>query len=534
MAPWTIKARNNSALGDPQDVTDAVIAEQVTPASGHMLLGWDGGQLRKFDVGNLPTGGGGESNDGANVGTGTGLIYRDKTGITLNFKSLRSSDASVTITDEVNTIDLVAAAGSDTNRLTSSKVLFVDNDPGAVNTPEYTTITAAIAAATDGDLVVVMPGIYQEQITIPDGVTVVSYQISQNYAITSNAADNICAIEAPPGSNFTNESLVTMQGTRACLRGFYVLMSTTTTYAGTINSLTGQCSAIGGIGHVIDSYVLANCDTAANVCAVQATGNAIFAHNSQFEAGNPGAGSAHLFCALDASTAFWVIDSLLICGPQLTAAMRADTTVFPCIVYGSKVRNVGATNFADIGAASTVQTQNTHLGGLVVTGAGTFTDLDQVTAGAITAGTDTTPAKWSAADVVSAIAQHESGGGSGDVVGPASAVDNSIAAFDGTTGKLIKDGGVDVTSVGAHLGNAAIHVDWSLASQGTIHPTNYAAAPVDSVFGRTGAVVATATDYDGFNVKESTENTTAGALQAAVVSALPGTPDANTIYFVTG
>ena len=30
------------------------------------------------------------------------------------------------------------------------------------------------------------------------------------------------------------------------------------------------------------------------------------------------------------------------------------------------------------------------------------------------------------------------GGGSGDVVGPASATDNAIARFDGTTGKLLK------------------------------------------------------------------------------------------------
>jgi hypothetical protein len=37
-------------------------------------------------------------------------------------------------------------------------------------------------------------------------------------------------------------------------------------------------------------------------------------------------------------------------------------------------------------------------------------------------------------------------GGSGDVVGPASAVDNRIAVFDGTTGKLIKDGGVTIAT----------------------------------------------------------------------------------------
>lgn len=39
------------------------------------------------------------------------------------------------------------------------------------------------------------------------------------------------------------------------------------------------------------------------------------------------------------------------------------------------------------------------------------------------------------------------GGGSGDVVGPASAVNNRLAAFNGTTGKLIKDGGKTVAEV---------------------------------------------------------------------------------------
>lgn len=39
------------------------------------------------------------------------------------------------------------------------------------------------------------------------------------------------------------------------------------------------------------------------------------------------------------------------------------------------------------------------------------------------------------------------GGGSGDVVGPASAVDGDLALFDGITGKLIKSGGALATSV---------------------------------------------------------------------------------------
>jgi len=41
------------------------------------------------------------------------------------------------------------------------------------------------------------------------------------------------------------------------------------------------------------------------------------------------------------------------------------------------------------------------------------------------------------------------GGGSGDVVGPASATDNAIARYDGTTGKLIQDSSVTILDSGA-------------------------------------------------------------------------------------
>lgn len=41
------------------------------------------------------------------------------------------------------------------------------------------------------------------------------------------------------------------------------------------------------------------------------------------------------------------------------------------------------------------------------------------------------------------------GGGSGDVVGPASATDNALVRFDGTTGKLIQNSPVLVTDSGA-------------------------------------------------------------------------------------
>lgn len=47
--------------------------------------------------------------------------------------------------------------------------------------------------------------------------------------------------------------------------------------------------------------------------------------------------------------------------------------------------------------------------------------------------------------------------GAGNVVGPASATDSRIAAFDGTTGKLLKDGGKTISEVETAAANAALN-----------------------------------------------------------------------------
>lgn len=55
-------------------------------------------------------GGGGEVNDGQNVGTGPGEVYRDKTGTTLNFRTLESQDGSLDISTAGNTVNLEVAS----------------------------------------------------------------------------------------------------------------------------------------------------------------------------------------------------------------------------------------------------------------------------------------------------------------------------------------------------------------------------------------------------------------------------------------
>lgn len=55
-----------------------------------------------------------------------------------------------------------------------------------------------------------------------------------------------------------------------------------------------------------------------------------------------------------------------------------------------------------------------------------------------------------------------SGGGSGDVTGPASSTADSIVLFDGTTGKVIKDSGVSLSSLEAYSQVFNATTDWTL------------------------------------------------------------------------
>lgn len=58
MSAWSIKARNSSSTGTPQDVTSGNLTA-AAPVSGDFLLGFlSSGELRRFDVGDLPGGSG--------------------------------------------------------------------------------------------------------------------------------------------------------------------------------------------------------------------------------------------------------------------------------------------------------------------------------------------------------------------------------------------------------------------------------------------------------------------------------------------
>ena len=87
--------------GAPLQGSDLFVIERVGGANFKMTAD---------EVSTFIGGGGGEVNLGANVGSGTGLVFRDKTGVTLNFKSLIQG-ANITLTNNANDIEIEASGG---------------------------------------------------------------------------------------------------------------------------------------------------------------------------------------------------------------------------------------------------------------------------------------------------------------------------------------------------------------------------------------------------------------------------------------
>ncbi len=81
------------------DIHDHVIIEQALKTLG---LVPDDGDVPPIIIG--------EANDGANVGDGEGLVYQDKVGVTLNFRTLRAGAGIIIATNvEDHTIDIAAS-----------------------------------------------------------------------------------------------------------------------------------------------------------------------------------------------------------------------------------------------------------------------------------------------------------------------------------------------------------------------------------------------------------------------------------------
>lgn len=144
--------------------------------------------------------------------------------------------------------------------------------------------------------------------------------------------------------------------------------------------------------------------------------------------------------------------------PQFTAiniGHASDTTITrtgagDIAVEGNAIYRAGGTDVpvADGGTgASTAGGARTNLGATTV-GANVFTLTNPSAISFLRVNADNTVDALSASAFRTAIG---AGTGGGDVSGPGSSVDNHVAIFDSTTGKLLKDGGVGILANGCTI-----------------------------------------------------------------------------------
>ena len=94
-------------------------------------------------------GGGGQNNTGANVGSGPGESFRDKTGVTLNFRTIQSSDDSLAVATAGDEIDLKIDASPEN---VGDGVEIYDDTVGPGNLPwKFKTLTSEDDSVTITD-----------------------------------------------------------------------------------------------------------------------------------------------------------------------------------------------------------------------------------------------------------------------------------------------------------------------------------------------------------------------------------------------
>ncbi len=144
------------ALGADTPIEFQEMASPATPSSGSLVVyaKTDGKVYAKNDAGtesDLTAGaGGGETNTASNVGTGGVGLFKQKTGVDLEFKKVNAGSAKITITDDTGNnevdIDLGSVAStdlSDVSAKTGSGTTVVMSGSPALTTPTIADLTNA-------------------------------------------------------------------------------------------------------------------------------------------------------------------------------------------------------------------------------------------------------------------------------------------------------------------------------------------------------------------------------------------------------
>lgn len=155
MVEQRIKMRSTAGTGSVEDLKISELPEELTPSSGVYLLAEDGsGDLVAVDIANLPASATGEANTASNVGAGSG-VFKQKSSLDLEFKSLTATDGSIALTDNASDVGIGVPTGglALTKLADQSDLTILGNRSGGAGPPTAMTVAQTLT----------MLGLYAEE-----------------------------------------------------------------------------------------------------------------------------------------------------------------------------------------------------------------------------------------------------------------------------------------------------------------------------------------------------------------------------------
>ncbi len=421
---------------------------------------------------------------GANVGAGTGLIFRNKTGNILNFKSLVAG-SNVAIVNNANDISLsVSATSANTANTIVQRDALGNFSAGTItaslngNATTATTATTAISTAN-------FSGSLSGDVTGTQGATVVSFVGGQTAA---NVASGTSLANASTSTN-TAGAIVRRDGS-----GNFSANIITASLNGNASGFTG--SLLGDVTGTQSATVVSfvGGETAANVAAAATLTSTATSNNTpntlvlRNGAGNFSAGTITANLSGNASSATTATTATSFTGPLAGDVTGTQGATVVSFVGGQSAANVASGTTA-ANAATAVNTINTIVkrdgsgnfsaGTITATLSGTATNFSGVLSGDVT-GTQ-------GATVVSSV-----GGQSAANVASGTAAANA-ATNTNTFNTIVKrdpSGNFTATTITANLNGTATNFSGALVGDVT---GVQSATTVSFVGGQSAANVAAAT-----------------------------------------